>query len=229
MQRQLVERDLPVVAEALTPLTRRPPTFAILKGRHHYLCQHRLNEGPQQDDDSDALFDPGPSTPLGRDVQTDPGVGRDTETGDRDELVPAPAERAWRALSVTSHECVGAARCRYAETCFAELAREEAKRADVVVTNHAMLAIDAVSGIPLLPEHDVVVVDEGHELVDRVTGAITDELTASLVERAARRAKQYVTPEQLDLLITAGSYLEDALNDAEEGRIEQVKGHCSMP
>ena len=113
---------------------------------------------------------------------------------------------------MTSHECIGAARCRYADTCFAEKARDEAKRADVVVTNHAMLAIDAVSGIPLLPEHDVVIVDEGHELVDRVTGAITDELTASLVQRAARRAKQYVTPEQHDLLLTASSYLEDALD-----------------
>src|SRR3954451_10738250 len=224
LQRQLVERDLPLVADALNPLTQRPPTFAILKGRHHYLCQHRLNDGPQPDDDSEALFDPGPTTALGRDVRRIRAWAHVTETGDRDELVPAPAERAWRALSVTSHECIGAARCRYADTCFAEKARDEAKRADVVVTNHAMLAIDAVSGIPLLPEHDVVIVDEGHELVDRVTGAISDELTSGLVERAARRARPYVGHEQYDLLVTAGGYLEEALDVTEPARIEQVKG-----
>jgi ATP-dependent DNA helicase DinG len=82
-------------------------------------------------------------------------------------------------VSVTAHECVGATRCQYAAECFSERARERARQADVVVTNHAMLAIDAFSGIPLLPEHDVVVVDEAHELVDRATGAVTDELTAA--------------------------------------------------
>jgi ATP-dependent DNA helicase DinG len=224
LQRQLVERDVPLVADALKPLLRRKPTYAILKGRHHYLCQHRLNEGPQPDDDSDTLFNPGATTPLGKDVRRIREWADETTSGDRDELVPAPAERAWRALSVTSHECIGASRCQYAETCFAELARESARRADVVVTNHAMLAIDAVSGIPLLPEHDVVIVDEGHELVDRVTGAITDELTASLVERAARRSKSHVEAKQFDLLVTAGEYLDQALEAAEPGRIERVSG-----
>jgi ATP-dependent DNA helicase DinG len=46
LQRQLVERDLPRVVDALEPLLDRRPQFAILKGRHHYLCLHRLNEGP---------------------------------------------------------------------------------------------------------------------------------------------------------------------------------------
>ena len=50
-----------------------------------------------------------------------------------------------------------------------------------------MLAIDALSDARLLPESDVIVVDEGHELADRATGAVTDELTAPMVERAARR------------------------------------------
>ena len=127
----------------------------------------------------------------------------ETEVGDRDELVPAPAEKAWRSLSVNAHECLGATRCPYATDCFSEAAREKARHADVVVTNHAMLAIDAMSGIPLLPEHDVVVIDEAHELVDRATQAITDELTSGMVERAARRARKHVAPETHDALLTA--------------------------
>ena len=64
--------------------------------------------------------------------------------------------------------------------------------ADVVVTNHALLAIDALESFTVLPEHDAVVVDEAHELVDRVTGVATDELTAAMVERAAASARRLV-------------------------------------
>ena len=74
---------------------------------------------------------------------------------------------------------------RYGAECFAELARDRAAEVEIVVTNHALLAIDALESFPLLPEHDAVVVDEAHELVDRVTGVATDELTAAMVERAA--------------------------------------------
>ncbi len=223
LQRQLVERDLPVVTSALAPMLEREPTYAILKGRHHYLCAHRLAEGSPADD-GDTLFEPAPATALGRDVKRIRAWAEETESGDRDELVPAPADRAWRSLSVTAHECLGPTRCGYASECFSERAREAARRADVVVTNHAMLAIDAMSGIPLLPEHDVVVVDEGHELVDRATQAITDELTSGMVERAARRARKHLPDEVFDDLLSAAEFLDEALVEAEPGRVEQLGG-----
>ncbi len=225
LQRQLVERDLPQLVEALRPLLGHRPEFAILKGRHNYACAHRLAEGaPDDGADDGTLFEPAPATQLGRDVVRIRAWAEETETGDRDELVPAPMDRAWRALSVTAHECVGAARCGYAAECFSERARERARKADVVVTNHAMLTIDAFSGIPLLPEHDVVVVDEAHELVDRATGALTDELTAAMVERAARRIKRYVAAETADALSMAANALEEALREAVPGRVDQPRG-----
>jgi ATP-dependent DNA helicase DinG len=229
LQRQLVERDLPLVTRALRPLLGRELEFAILKGRQNYLCMHRLGEGsPVEPGDGgsagdaaevDVLFDPGPRTALGRDVRRIRTWAQTTTTGDRDELVPAPLERSWRALSVSSHECLGAARCGYAADCFSEQARERARRVDVVVTNHAMLAIDAFAGIPLLPEHDVVVVDEAHELVDRATTAVTDELTVGAVERAARRVGRYVSPETRAALGSAAGSLETALAGSEAGRL----------
>ncbi len=227
LQRQLVERDLPLLAGSLEPLLGRRPEFAILKGRHHYLCQHRLLTGAP-DDSADAaegaLFAPAPTTALGRDAARIRAWADETETGDRDELVPSPAERAWRAVSVTSHECLGAQRCPEGDTCFAEAARDRARTSDVVVTNHAMLAIDAFAGIPLLPEHDVVIVDEAHELVDRATGAVTDELTASAVERAARRVRRYVEPTTHDALVVAGEALDEALGECTPGRLPAVSG-----
>ncbi|MCU0266538.1 MAG: ATP-dependent DNA helicase, partial [Actinomycetia bacterium] len=108
--------------------------------------------------------------------------------------------------------------------CFAEQARDRARHSDVVVTNHAMLAIDAMSGIPLLPDHDVVVIDEGHELVERATGAVTDELTAAMVERAARRARRYVRPETHEALLVAAEALGEALTDLPAGRVTELRG-----
>ena len=82
-------------------------------------------------------------------------------------------------------------KCPFGEECFAERAREKAQRSHLIITNHSLLAIDAIEGVPMIPEYDVVVIDEAHELTARVTQAATDELWASEVERAARRSARH--------------------------------------
>ncbi len=218
LQRQLVDRDLPRLATALTPLLGRPPTFAILKGRRNYLCLNKLHGDGAAADPDEQLFDPFAISALGRTVKRIHGWASDTETGDRDELVPGVPESAWRQVSVSARECLGAARCPVGTDCFAEKARAEAGRADVVVTNHALLAIDALEARPVLPEHDVVIVDEAHELVDRVTGVATVELTAGAVAAAARRCGRLVDQAIADRLVEAGEGLALVLDDAPVGR-----------
>ncbi len=216
LQNQIVERDLPQLIDAVEPLLGRRPTFAILKGRSNYLCKNKVLGG-MPDDSEDALFDPSPTTALGRDVVRLRGWADDTETGDRDELDPGVGDRAWRQVSVSGRECLGAAKCPYGGECFAEQARDRAGEAEIVVTNHALLAIDALESFVVLPEHDVVVVDEAHELVDRVTGVATDELTVGLVDRAASRARRLV--DSTDDLADAAAALGSALDALDEGRV----------
>jgi len=218
LQRQLVDRDLPRLATALTPLLGRAPTFAILKGRRNYLCLHKLHGDGSDVDDADQLFDPFAISALGRTVKRIHEWSSDTGTGDRDELVPGVPESAWRQVSVSARECLGASRCPVGDECFAEKARAEAGRADVVVTNHALLAIDALEGRPVLPEHDVVIVDEAHELVDRITGVATAELTSAAVVAAARRCGKLVDQAVADRLVEAGEGLALVLDDATPGR-----------
>jgi ATP-dependent DNA helicase DinG len=218
LQRQLVDRDLPRLATALKPLLGRAPTFAILKGRRNYLCLHKLHGDGDDVDDADQLFDPFAVSALGRSVKRIHEWSSDTGTGDRDELVPGVPESAWRQVSVSARECLGAARCPVGDDCFAEKARAQAGRADVVVTNHALLAIDALEGRPVLPEHDVVVVDEAHELVDRITGVATAELTSSGVVAAARRCGKLVDQAVADRLVEAGEGLALVLDDLPPGR-----------
>nr|WP_206038157.1 ATP-dependent DNA helicase [Rhodococcus sp. HNM0569] len=200
LQRQLVDRDLPRLADALEPALGRRPQFAILKGRGNYLCLNKVHHGMQPEPSDEELFDPFAVSRLGREVTRLVEWSSDTGTGDRDDLSPGVSDRAWRQVSVSARECLGKSRCPIGDDCFAEIARSEAAQVDVVVTNHALLAIDAIAGISLLPEHDVVVVDEAHELVDRVTGVATAELAPGTVSAAARRAGKLVEDEDADRL-----------------------------
>ncbi len=220
LQRQLVDRDLPRLAKALKPLLGRAPTFAILKGRRNYLCLNKLH-GPDTDPE-DELFDPFQISAMGRAVKRIHEWADTTETGDRDELVPGVPDSTWRMVSVTARECLGASKCPVGEDCFAERARAEAGRADIVVTNHALLAIDALEGRAGLPEHDVVVVDEAHELVDRVTGVATAELTAAAVAATARRLGKLVEQATADRLAEAGEGLGLVLDDLPPARWEAL-------
>ena len=233
LQRQLIDRDLPRLAAALKPFFGREPLFAILKGRRNYLCLHRQRGGADltAEDPQDALFDPagaGPTSPLGRQVKRLHEWAEVTTTGDRDELVPGVPEAAWRQVSVSAQECIGAQRCPFGSRCFAERAREAAAKAHVVVTNHALLAIDTTSDVDVLPEHDVVIIDEAHDLVDRVTSATAGELSGPAAEAAARRAARLTepaaaeggTPAVADGLRHAAGALTVDLGDASAGRMD---------
>ncbi|MGW7489510.1 ATP-dependent DNA helicase [Streptomyces sp. NPDC054786] len=234
LQRQLVERDLPRTVEALHPLLRRRPEFAMLKGRSNYVCLHRLHEGVPQEEE-DGLFDvfeqATPTSKLGKDLLRLRDWADETETGDRDALTPGVSDRAWGQVSVSSRECLGASKCAYGAECFAEAARERAKLADVVVTNHALLAIDAIEGAPVLPQHEVLIIDEAHELVSRVTGVATGELTPGQVNRAVRRAAKLVNEKAADQLQTASETFERLMELALPGRLEEIPedlGYCLM-
>jgi ATP-dependent DNA helicase DinG len=219
LQSQLIDRDLPRIAAALTPGLGRPPTFAILKGRRNYLCLHRLREGAPAEP-GDMLFDPGGTSEVGKQVQRITEWANQTGTGDRDELVPGVEDRAWRQVAVTARECLGAQRCPHASSCFAEQARERAGSVDIVVTNHALLAIDALEEYAILPEHQVVIIDEAHDLVNRVTSAAAAELSTAAPETAARRAARLLSAEALARLREAGAGLDRAYAAVGGGRLD---------
>ncbi|WP_280369891.1 ATP-dependent DNA helicase, partial [Nocardia wallacei] len=218
LQRQLVDRDLPRLAEALEQPLGRRARFAILKGRNNYLCLNKINSAVPDEPADAELFDAFAVSRLGREVQRLNDWASDTETGDRDEVAPGVTDRAWRQVSVSSRECLGKSRCPFGTDCFAERARSESGQADVVVTNHALLAIDAISGIQVLPEHDVVVIDEAHELVDRVTGVATAELSTAAITAAAKRCAKLADEQEVDRLEGAADAWHDLLEDLPPGR-----------
>ena len=222
LQHQLVERDIPALIEAAEHELSRTPTYAVVKGRSNYACLHRIREGVP--DDQGALVEV-PQGSLGSEVlELRAWAEEQAEAGgpgDRDSA-PRHQERVWRQVSVSHRECLGAARCPFGAECFAERARDRAAKADLLVTNHSVLAIDAIEGVPMLPEYDVVVIDEAHELAARVTQAATDDLTPVQVERAARRASRHVDGTETDDLLDAADALRDELDACAPGRIDAV-------
>lgn len=224
LQRQLVDRDLPRLADALAEVLPRRPTFALLKGRRNYLCLNKIHSGSAEDPDQpqEELFEPFAASALGRDVQRLTAWAEDTESGDRDDLKPGVPERSWSQVSVSARECVGAVRCQFGTDCFAERARGVAAEADVVVTNHALLAIDAISETSVLPEHHLLVVDEAHELVDRVTSVATGELTAAALSAAVRRVGRLVSPALVQRLDAASLTFGSAIHDGTPGRMDYL-------
>jgi ATP-dependent DNA helicase DinG len=223
LQRQLVDRDLPRLADSLADALPRHPEFALLKGRGNYLCLNKIHNGAAsepEDRPQEELFEPMAASALGRDVQRLIAWSSDTDTGDRDDLTPGVPDRSWSQVSVSARECIGAARCPFGTDCFAEKARDKAGHADVIVTNHALLAIDAIADASVLPEHELLVVDEAHELVDRVTGVATAELSAASLGIAHRRIGRLIDDELTQRLEAATAILSSAIHDAMPGRID---------
>lgn len=223
LQTQIVRKDLPRLVEALAPHLPRTPTFSLLKGRANYLCRHKMDGGYPVDIDAGALFADASTGSartggerLGDQVRRLREWAEETDTGDRDSLTDAVSDRAWRQVSVTGSQCLGGS-CPMVESCFAERSRQVAREVDLVVTNHALLAIDAFDGHGIIPEHDVVVFDEAHDLSSRVTSAVTEMLTPGMVRGAVRDLRGLgVAATALD---DAGEELREALSLAPDGRV----------
>lgn len=222
LQAQIVNRDIPRLLQALEPRPESQAQVALLKGRNNYLCLHKL-EGGYPEDEPDALFDmPSSTSRVGEEVARLREWADRTETGDRDELKPGVSDRAWAQVSVSAAECLGR-RCPLVEECFSEMARSRAAEADIVITNHALLAINAFEGMKVLPEHETVIIDEAHELVDRVTGAVSGSLTVAMVRRAARSVKKHSKADSGALEMAAGT-LETAFEGLAEGLLKGLDG-----
>jgi ATP-dependent DNA helicase DinG len=234
LQRQLADNDIPVALDAIEQVTGKRPRHAILKGRTNYACLLRIRDAAGEDQgtliSAGDLVETIKSTPL---ASPESALGAEvlglrewaeeqaTSGGlaDRDDA-PSHTERGWQQVSIPVRECLGVQRCPYGDGCFVEKSRDTARAADLVVTNHALLAINAMHGGTALPDHQAVIIDEAHELVSRVTGAASAELTPQMVERVGRRAMNYIEDEEALELLESADGLRAALDAAALERVE---------
>ena len=234
LQRQLVERDLPKIKAALDKELNRDISFAIYKGVGNYICLQKMNNAPN-DPEAQAVLEV--SSLEGDAKRLRAWAQSANATGDRDDA-PDVDRRVWSANSVSGRECMGADECPSGSKCFAALAKAKAQTADIVVTNHTLLAIEIVDSHPILPERDAIVLDEAHEFMDRTTQAVTEEITAARVARAANMARKHLPGKASDALYKAsekfakalGEYADDLKADpTKAGRLEKLPSTLEAP
>lgn len=235
LQAQLAKKDIPTALDAVEKVLGKRPRTEVLKGRTNYACLLKTRDGAGDDRQGTLLgglevveavkgAKATPESILGAEVVALREWAEDQAAqglaGDRDDA-PPHVPRAWEQVSMPVRECLGVQRCPYGAECLVEASRERARQADLVVTNHALLAIDAMHGQTALPEHQIVVIDEAHDLVSRVTGAASDELSPQLVERIARRALPWLDDDLGVELLESGDALRVALEGTPLGRITE--------
>lgn len=214
LQDQLAGKDLPFLAEQLDVSF----TFAMLKGRSNYLCLQRLDELETDDRlDLDLESDDDDKTSGSVDGETLVKLrtfAAETDVGDRAELEWV-SDRVWRQVSVGRDECPGAGRCPQGDACLAEKARRKAHSADILVVNLHLYAL-AIMVDTILPEHDVVIIDEAHQLEDIVAEAAGRQISPARVQSAARSAQSVLVERDAPEAAEAATV---ALHVALEGHI----------
>jgi ATP-dependent DNA helicase DinG len=180
LQSQLIERDLPRLADAFGT------TSALAMGRGNYACWARM----------EALV---AATRLAATKAEEAALevaawAAESETGSRLDAPPGVKDDVWDLVSTSGEDCPGQKGCPFHQRCFAERARELARDVDVVVTNHHLLLLElelrAMSDAPgvMLPDVDVVVVDEAHRLADHAADLYGVTVTGARLGRAGAAA-----------------------------------------
>jgi ATP-dependent DNA helicase DinG len=207
LQDQLANKDLPFLAKHLGV----PFDWAILKGRSNYICLQRVRELQQAATGQLELEDLAPTVKL--QIKRLGEWAGTTATGDQAELDWMPSDKAWQSVSVGSEECPGASRCPMGEPCFAEAARRRAAVADVVVVNTYLYGLNVASGGVLLPEHDVVIIDEAHSLEDIMSDTVGITIGSGRFTNLGVTLKRIIDdPGLIASVIESGVALREAIS-----------------
>ena len=186
---------MPVLSSALAPIIGRDITWAVLKGRNNYLCAQRITETREPKQHKLDLQEM--STQVKSDIDKLVAWSETTSTGDSGDLSWSPRDAAWRHVSIGSDECPGASRCPSGDTCFSERARDLASVADVIVVNTHIYGLDVATDGALLPEHDVVIFDEAHQLEDVMSASVSKAIGPGSIQHVVSALRSIVRDDAL--------------------------------
>ncbi|WP_130835194.1 ATP-dependent DNA helicase [[Erwinia] mediterraneensis] len=178
LQDQLYNRDLPGVARALTFSGKT----ALLKGRSNYLCLERMEQQTMAGGDlsAQALGDlvtlrAWCSETVDGDISSCSGVAEDSPI--------------WPLVTSTNDNCLGSD-CPLYKECFVVKARKRAMEADVVVVNHhlflADLVVKEIGFAELIPEAEVMIFDEAHQIPDIASQYFGQQLSSRQLQDLAK-------------------------------------------
>lgn len=251
LSEQIIDQDIPVLRNEARQQTGKNFSATLLKGRENYACLLKLDSlrsaaknepgAANKDGNSDSLFaddeievveteepsaaDKSKFKKLAGEYKKAYAWADKTKSGDRSEA-PAVSDDVWKGISSTNTECVGRSSCPFGEMCFAEKARDEARASQIVVTNHAITALDLENPeASLLGERGVFIFDELHELDSYLSSAwgtvisekmIADSLILSRKFTPDPRAQKSYEKTMLDLTSHLDKF-SGAIEDIDDG------------
>ena len=178
LQDQLFQKDIPLIRKAIISARK----VALLKGRSNYCCPHRLNQHRHQDRfksrDMAAVF------------SAISAWAAHSESGDIGEFAGIPEnDSLWYYATSNADNCLGS-ECPEIDRCFVLKARKKAMDADIVVINHHLyfsdLALKQDGFGELLPDADVLIFDEAHQLPDIAGNFYGDQITLRQIDMLCR-------------------------------------------
>lgn len=246
LSEQIVNIDLPILAKAAEEILDTKPSYRLLKGRDNYLCRRKVEEINQltsleESEEEPAMFELEEISPALNNKKREQDKranemlntlewGEKTYTGDRSEAPPV-SDEIWRQVSSTSSECPGRSVCPFGQECFAEIARDKAKAAEIVVANHAVSGMDLISEGKMLGDRDVFIFDEVHELTEYLSSAWGTELSPKTIKdinKALRKsypASHNMVEKHSDELILLADELDELLGNMETTLLDDEEPH----
>lgn len=257
---QIIDKDAPDAADACEKVTGTRPEVAMLKGFANYVCLQAVRDTAEAVTGTEgerlsfrALSSrmaslPRSRRPLvdGRPFDVINGVPllqwalglEKSDAGDKQTYTGNLTPELWDLISVGPSECIGDS-CPVYELCKPRAARAKAAEADIVVTNHSMLAVQAAKGVPVivgnktLGEFHIIMVDEAHTLPSNVRNAGACEVSAATVTSLAKgigrvlddmeTAVEKLINEGMALAIELNTELEGYARGTRKGEVHKVK------
>ncbi|MGL6064190.1 MAG: helicase C-terminal domain-containing protein [Fusobacteriaceae bacterium] len=163
LQEQLLNKDIPLAKKVLGYDFK----YILVKGRGNYLCNRKYHNfviGEKVDMTDFTIVQKNQYSEIIK-------WGKFTKDGDKSELNFEVESQIWEIFQSETDTCIGN-KCAYREECFFFKARDEKKKADVLITNHHLyftdLAIRKEIGFStdyaILPEYSSIVFDEAHNI-----------------------------------------------------------------
>ncbi len=209
----------PDPAAALTDLARRLPTPPPEGAKNKRPAARAKAADTDTVDIDGAVIPRAEAIPLLHWALTEAAVNG---SGDKNSYTGTVSEASWSTVSVSTTECVGADQCPFGDVCRPDAARTTAAAADIVVTNHSMLGVQAANAAPVvigsqrlgLFRH--LIVDEAH----RLPGVVREQGAAAVSGRRVTRIQRGLSAlldsndPLVKALLTDGDVIKDAVDQS---------------
>ena len=225
LQEQLVNKDIPLLKKIIN----EDFNYQIVKGRGNYLCKRKLYNIDVTEKETDTEEEKTEKNIIRNLIDWDKNV---TRTGDRNELKYEISNSIWEKVNSEVDMCKGV-KCPHYSKCHFFKARKNVADATLLIVNHHMffadLAIRNQTGFytnySILPNYDIVVFDEAHNIEDTARNYFTFETSKISFGRLMGNIynRRVVNSSNGGAIVRLMTYLNESLSSEEYEKVDELK------